>query len=789
MAQAPHHRNNRRPGDAQGGRQNQGYRPQGGGGAGEQAAGAVLHAPYNFVPLSAFVHAVPWADQISHDWPFKDGLSGWFDLSIETHAPLLVGGRQTKDERGRRVVHAFRLGDRHAIPASSLRGMVRNVLEIAGFGRMKLLDDRRFGIRDLNESAKPYYRDRLTESWGASPPIQVKHRVRAGWLSANAGGGYTIQPCDVARVYFSELEKLSRSDGLSPIAKSAWEQREQADERYRKWGNRPRVVEMVVGQVQPHRHQGGSIEIHYARASAPTGGEAALTKGTLVFTGKTKSGSGPGDKKQEFFFFDARPAPPPLDVSPEVFRGFRTIHDPVDNSAGKNPAWKHWEPVLKQGQPIPVFFIADPATQGVASFGLAQMFKLAHELSVHQMLGHTTRDGDAKAPHLQGATVDFATALFGVEGRSKDDVESPPGLRGRVTFEPAMRADGGTDEVPLGPTILLGAKGSYFPAYVRQPAKAGAPRRLDGATYATYTPLPGRGRAVAKPEISGWKRYPARPFGGAPPVPDNVANSFSVQSSLHAVPKGKVFSGRVHFHNLKPIELGALLWTLEWGGEAGLRHALGTGRPFGMGQIAVRAAEIGDSDANGRPRTCVIANDPGGQATAAAYRKADLVALFEKHMESAFAAAKAGVGWAASEQIVSLLAMADPEMGARLADTPDQLEHMVGAQAYARAKQAKPPLVLAPYPDLVGKPVTRRETAAFPRSPVVAAPQSGTGAKAAASGLATARPWQRGDRMITRDGDLFVLDEEVRTGQAKVRGHFEDNGSPDTLPVSELKPR
>ncbi|HFD17052.1 MAG TPA: hypothetical protein ENJ38_12220, partial [Rhodospirillales bacterium] len=48
-------------------------------------------------------------------------------------------------------VHPFRLPDgRYAIPGSSLKGLIRAVVEIAGFGRMRMVDDIRPGLRDIS---------------------------------------------------------------------------------------------------------------------------------------------------------------------------------------------------------------------------------------------------------------------------------------------------------------------------------------------------------------------------------------------------------------------------------------------------------------------------------------------------------------------------------------------------------------------------------------------------------------------------------------------------------------
>jgi hypothetical protein len=44
-----------------------------------------VYAPYNFVPLSAWIFKPDWAAHVSHDLPFSDGISGTLELSIQAH--------------------------------------------------------------------------------------------------------------------------------------------------------------------------------------------------------------------------------------------------------------------------------------------------------------------------------------------------------------------------------------------------------------------------------------------------------------------------------------------------------------------------------------------------------------------------------------------------------------------------------------------------------------------------------------------------------------------------------
>jgi CRISPR-associated protein (TIGR03986 family) len=52
------------------------------------------------------------------------------------------------------------------------------------------------------------------------------------------------------------------------------------------------------------------------------------------------------------------------------------------------------------------------------------------------------------------------------------------------------------------------------------------------------------------------------------------------------VQKGAVFSGRIRFENLHPVDLGALLAALKLPDECA--HKIGMGKPYGMGSIRIK---------------------------------------------------------------------------------------------------------------------------------------------------------------------------------------------------------
>lgn len=110
---------------------------------------AQVHAPYHFVPLSKWVYLPDWAHLVSHDHPFRDGLSGSIEISLANKTPLLVGAESPSKKGSPTLVTWTRTPDgTPVIPGSSLKGMLRSFLETATFAKFKQVDDNRYTYRN-----------------------------------------------------------------------------------------------------------------------------------------------------------------------------------------------------------------------------------------------------------------------------------------------------------------------------------------------------------------------------------------------------------------------------------------------------------------------------------------------------------------------------------------------------------------------------------------------------------------------------------------------------------------
>lgn len=622
-----------------------------------------ISAPYNFVPLSSWVYRPEWAAQVSHDLPFREGLCGHLDLSIEAVSPLLVGGvQQPATAQAAGVVKPFQLPDgRYAIPGSSLKGAIRNIIEIASFSRMNRIDDRRFGLRDISGK---HVKETYTKL--------IRNKIECGFLRLTDQKRPVIIPCEMVRLSHKDLANLfgCRLGDLFRVKRTV-------KAKYEDWQRLcDRYNVRQSGSIAFERYQG-----KYDACGKPLSEQQTTPKsqrGVPVFTGQISGSDKKSGKKYDFIFYNQKPDEA-IAVDDAAWRDFLFVHgEDEEPSRAADMSWPgYWKERFWQGKSVPIFYIP---TGNKLRIGLAYMPRLASDFSVQELLDHTSPDH--RQADAQGAW-DFATTLFGTVGD-----ESHHSLKGRVTFSHAINENGAHTN-PQPATILNGPKASFFPNYLQQQCNGNDVVHGEYNTYMDREP---------KPQLRGWKRYPIRDEQTVKvqQLTTDQESNRKVQVQLNPLNTGARFSCRVQFHNLRPEELGALCWALTWGGAQGARHSLGMGKPFGFGQVHIAITDA-----------VFEANHPSSEIQPwQGYRD-----RFITHMEEMMPKhASKKSGWRTSPQIRTLLAMA------QVVKPPHRLEHMIlgvgeGHNPFQKAKNeghVLPPYCEVDHPELWSE-VQRRE--------------------------------------------------------------------------------
>jgi hypothetical protein len=400
------------------------------------------------------------------------------------------------------------------------------------------------------------------------------------------------------------------------------------------------------------------------------------SQGTLVFTGQPNP-----SKHREFVFFD--PTLPDLPVGGGVFHDFERNHSSLNDERHggddePNPEWKYWRKRLDAGEKVPIFYLEEAGK--VSSIGLAQMYRLAYRNSVGEMIAHTNDEHVRSAE--QPWELDFAEALFGRVGQESE--RDGGSLRGRVSVG-MFRCDRGGNLGGVVRGVLSQPKPTFYPAYIRQ--RSGNGDQVQ--EYRTYM--------SEEAEVRGWKRYPVRAKHESPTPPGGEQEN--VASSWRAWDAGSEFHGFIRFHNLKPAELGAILWAIDFGKRPQARHVLGHAKPFGFGAVRLTLDEAPLLHATGREPVL----------TPEAY-----VECFERHMDREIHMDRKieKARWKETEQIVQLLAMADKKNAER-----HVLQYMVLSSEEGRrndfVKAKKDKRILPDYVEM--RPGALRDKDLFPR--------------------------------------------------------------------------
>ncbi|MEA3228709.1 MAG: TIGR03986 family CRISPR-associated RAMP protein [Campylobacterota bacterium] len=492
----------------------------------------MITAPFNFVPLSEKVFFPPWAENVSHDVPFEDGESGVIDITITAKSPIFI--RDHSSDKNNPSTEFCNHNGQYYIPSSSVKGMVRNVLEIMSFSKLSFFDDDTYAVRDLSDSNNFYMKE-------------MKKDTFCGWLKKD-GDRFIIEDCGSAgRVQHEEIDKIFKMDFAAKFKAG-------------KFGNK---ADDKTALKKYEMIESDSFRYPFKHSSTSTVGdkrysydESSSLKGTIVLTGqpsaRDESRKIPSGKVYEFVFFDVKRE---IEVSEDVMNNFLFAYfDKRTTEPKESPDWSYWKEKLYDGKKIPIFF--QKSGNQIAHFGLSYLYKLPYKHSVKDGLGDIHFD----------KRHDLAQTIFGYA----DEKDS---LKGRVNFS-HFKATSNLKELDEKTEILGTPRASYYPIYVKQ---------QDGNLFTTF---------MDNFSIAGWKRYPIHKGKGTKETEDT--GNENVGTTFRPLKDGAVFSGKLRYHNLKKAELGALLSALTFHNTPNTFHNIGMAKSLGYGKITIKIDSVDD---------------------------------------------------------------------------------------------------------------------------------------------------------------------------------------------------
>lgn len=514
------------------------------------------YAPYNFIPLNRRVVEINPTIPLANKYDAERN-TGWIDLEIEALTPLYIRGTLTKDEmkagwESKDKPEFFAPANRIRIPGSSLRGMVRNMSEIASFGRFHFFEDRRLYYRGLADRSnlRTEYQQRMSSYDRSKRRPQYNFSV----------GILRKQQTNKRGLHF---EIKSSGSNFKQIFK-----------------DEARKLVQAGGQ-------------EYAPFNF-----YAVDEGYIVVSGDMPN------KKRDWLISHPPVNAEIISIPDEDMRSYiedRTRDDRVPNLLELARQSKNDE------GDVPCFYVRwqDANGKDRVSFGHTGMFRLAYEKAIGEhvsTISHRIDDqtlqkamnvvpkssfekvrklngkeytlnelaatleskelkwGEIKKVLQSSAKIDFTEAVFGNEHT----------FAGRVFFEDAflIGSQNGSQMGEETPQILSTPKPTTFQHYLVQ--NSDEVRQLNH--YNSLTAL------------RGYKLYWHK--SGERWVETDQAkldSSPSQYTKIKPVKAGTRFFGRIRFENLSDKELGALLFSLDL--PEGCAHKLGMGKPLGLGSV------------------------------------------------------------------------------------------------------------------------------------------------------------------------------------------------------------
>ena len=544
-------------------------------------------APYNFIPLNeSIVKSELNEDEIhtgsyNTDEKGRKRVTGYIDIYIKTISPLYIRGTNAADKE--KFSDFFAPGGIPRIPGSSLRGMIRTMVEIVSWSKIGFVDkDKRLYFRAVadNQSLAKHYRSKIV---GLDDNQQSK--LKAGFINRRSNGTYYITPSDYTggtQIYRVDIEKVKKAK----INIGHYDSKE--------------VYYKPPLPISNKRMRSNTDVFRYPEVQDIRKTQIAGYERGFVIS------SGPFPRKQKHWIIN-KPNPKVIkELDYEVVNSYKSDSSRkanIDLLAVLDDRKKKLE---KYPEGIPCFYIEN--NNRVVAFGHTGMFRLPYEKTI----------GDHIPPHHNNEEMlDIAEAMFGKKS------ENDKGFATRLFFEDAKLTSSPEDAVmeEVVPNILASPKPTCYQHYLE--TDNGNACHWDQDTFirgnkvywhrwseansddyiAEELSVPEKYFKENDSQISESSDFNYIETDGDkiriksqyskitdPKIKDAVkkyilTDSTSQYTLIKPIKPGMNFKGRIRFENLTEVELGALLFVLSL--PENLYHRIGMGKPIGLGTVKI----------------------------------------------------------------------------------------------------------------------------------------------------------------------------------------------------------
>lgn len=540
-------------------------------------------APYNFVPFSNKVMLNNESGEMhecSHDLYIEERHSGEIICTVTAETPVFISNGN-KEESGTRDFYKNTSGQ-YAIPGSSFRGLVRSNMRVLSFGYYgDSVDDRRLMYRAITKNGDNEVSVALNNAYKEIIGIkQNKQGQDIHMLTKNVHGGYIVKEGNNYHIYAADTEKTGER-GYYTLRETYIMKCVHESEQNR--GKNPfSFLIRKSGQAEGCRLQhldGFRVETIRGRnhvKGRPNSEYKPFIEQcsySLSSVGKVVAVGAPGEYTYEGYILGAGKMQEhkQLYVFPKC-SGQLACTIPETEAESFQYDWEVRKNTLKAqgadffalpkaGEAKPVFYIE---YGGHVYFGFTPLLRLFYNHTIHDGLPEAHRLRQTKDDEIYSAedypVADYVHTIFGY-AKKKESYRSRVSF-GDLTLDDPLKTSQKAVKIVLGEP-----KPTSYPDYLKQ----AGPVIKNGYNSDSF-------------ELRGAKQYWLHP------VVDGSSDKENVNSTLHPLPVGCTFTGKIRFTNLTDAELGALLWSIALTDSS--HQNIGMGKPYGYGRIQVKIRSL-----------------------------------------------------------------------------------------------------------------------------------------------------------------------------------------------------
>lgn len=509
------------------------------------------------------------------------GHTGTIHCRLKTASPLFIKGNKISTENsGHETYEFFKSGDKHTIPGSSLRGMIRSVFEAVTNSTYQILNEN-------DENVPLFYRGDPNKMAANLIPARII-KTEEGKMAAELMTGY------VSKQDIKQNRKIHYAAWILRY-KDKWRGNGSSDYHRRKVVHVSKDIShgdevYAILSDEPIRHQ---RFFHFWNVLEINKDKYKLSDPSKAIKGYYyESGLNFPRKHDERFFFRADEAflkdkggyPFPKIVFPlseqvqrrynQLLENYREVNKDKQSMEGLEFSRHIREKENLKENDLLYVELNEEKTEVVAMYPV-MISRTQYMVSVLDLLPEHLR-----APQSANELCP-AARLFGwvKQKKGEEENEGQMALRSRVKVSDGKLAKlSGTFPITFKP--LDAPKPTAVPMYLR-PADPNAPsakgRYFKKGYDAGSQEVTIRGRKMYLAH-SEWKRESYR-----------ERTKFNI-SAKDVVDSGSEFTFEITFQDLTDVELGALLWTLQL--EDGMMHRLGYAKPLGYGHVKISVEHL-----------------------------------------------------------------------------------------------------------------------------------------------------------------------------------------------------